>query len=115
MDLDRDYPPETTFQVVDADSSQVRALAAVSRNYDLVLHGPPGIGKSQTITNLIAQAPAAGKSVLFVAEKMAALQVVHSRLVNAGLGEFCLELHSTKANKRAVMQELAASLDASLQ
>jgi hypothetical protein len=63
----------------------------------------------------IAQVLAAGKSVLFVAEKMAALQVVHSRLVSAGLGEFCLELHSTKANKRAVMQELAASLDASLQ
>jgi very-short-patch-repair endonuclease len=115
MDLDQDYPPEATFQVVDADSSQLRALAAVSRNYDLVLHGPPGTGKSQTITNLIAQALAAGKSVLFVAEKMAALQVVHSRLVSAGLGEFCLELHSSKANKRAVMQELATSLDASLQ
>jgi hypothetical protein len=115
MDLDRDYPPETTFQDVDADSSQVRALAAASRNYDLVLHGPPGIGKSKSITNLIAQVLAAGKSVLFVAEKMAAPQVVHSRLVNAGLGEFCLELHSTKANKRAVIQELAASLDASLQ
>jgi very-short-patch-repair endonuclease len=115
LDLDRDYPPEATFQVVDADSSQLRALAAVSRHYDLVLHGPPGTGKSQTITNLIAQALAAGKSVLFVAEKMAALQVVHSRLVGAGLGEFCLELHSTKANKRAVMRELAAALDASLQ
>jgi uncharacterized protein DUF4011/AAA domain-containing protein len=115
LDLDREYPPEATFQVVDADSSQLRALAAVSRHYDLVLHGPPGTGKSQTITNLIAQALAAGKSVLFVAEKMAALQVVHSRLVGAGLGEFCLELHSTKANKRAVMQALAAALDASLQ
>ncbi|MBI3301058.1 MAG: DUF4011 domain-containing protein, partial [Deltaproteobacteria bacterium] len=115
MELDRDYPPEATFQVVDADSSQLRAIAAVSRNHDLVLQGPPGTGKSQTITNLIAQALVAGKSVLFVAEKMAALQVVHSRLVSAGLGEFCLELHSTKANKRAVMQELAASLDASLQ
>ncbi|HXG18189.1 MAG TPA: DUF3320 domain-containing protein [Methylomirabilota bacterium] len=115
MDLDRDFPPESTFQVVDADSSQLRAIAAVARNYDLVLEGPPGTGKSQTITNLIAQTLAAGKSVLFVAEKMAALQVVHSRLVSAGLGEFCLEIHSTKANKRAVMQELASAVDASLQ
>ena len=115
LELDRDYPPEATFQVVDADSSQIRALAAVARQHNLVIEGPPGTGKSQTITNLIAQALSAGKSVLFVAEKMAALQVVHRRLVAAGLGEFCLELHSTKANKRAVMRELAAALDASLQ
>src|SRR5258705_1374936 len=115
MELDRDFSPETTFQVVDADSSQLRAIAACSRNYDLVIEGPPGTGKSQTITNLIAQALAVGKSVLFVAEKMAALEVVHNRIVHAGLGEACLELHSTKANKRAVMKELASSLDASLQ
>lgn len=115
MELDREFPPETTFQVVDADSSQLRAIAACARNYDLVIEGPPGTGKSQTITNLIAQALAADKSVLFVAEKMAALEVVHRRIVQAGLGEACLELHSTKANKRAVMKELAASLDASLQ
>ncbi|MFH4385343.1 AAA domain-containing protein, partial [Acinetobacter baumannii] len=83
--------------------------------YDLVLEGPPGTGKSQTITNLIAQALADGKSVLFVAEKRAALEVVHRRLVNVGLDEFCLELHSTKANKRAVMQEIGRALDASLQ
>lgn len=115
MELDQDYPPERTFQVVDADSSQLRAVAAAARGYDLVLEGPPGTGKSQTITNLVAQALAGGKSVLFVAEKMAALQVVHSRLVSAGLGEFCLELHSGKANKRLVMKELAEALDASVQ
>ena len=115
MDLDEQCPPESTFEVVDADSSQARALAAASRGHDLVLEGPPGTGKSQTITNLIAQALAANKSVLFVAEKMAALEVVHDRLVRAGLGEFCLELHSTKANKRRVMQDLATALDASLQ
>jgi very-short-patch-repair endonuclease len=115
LDLDSDFAPENTFQVVDADSSQLRAIAAVAGGYDLVIEGPPGTGKSQTITNLIAQALSAGKSVLFVAEKMAALQVVYGRLVAAGLSEFCLELHSTKANKRAVMRELAASLDASLQ
>jgi len=115
MELDQDFSPETTFQVVDADSSQLRAIAACSRNHDLVVEGPPGTGKSQTITNLIAQALAAGKSILFVAEKMAALEVVHSRIVEAGLGEACLELHSTKANKRTVMKELATALDASLQ
>ena len=114
-ELDRAFAPEQTAQVVDADSSQLRAVLAVSRNHDLVLEGPPGTGKSQTITNLIAQALAENKTVLFVAEKMAALEVVYHRLVAAGLGEFCLELHSTKANKRAVMRELAAALDASLQ
>lgn len=115
MELDRDFAPEATAQVVDADSSQLRAIAAVARNHNLVLEGPPGTGKSQTITNLIAQSLSSGKSVLFVAEKMAALDVVYRRLVAAGLGEFCLELHSTKANKRAVMNEIRAALDASLQ
>lgn len=115
MALDDEFPPESTFQVVDADSSQLRAIAACARNHDVVIEGPPGTGKSQTITNLIAQALAADKSVLFVAEKMAALEVVHNRLVQAGLGEACLELHSTKANKRTAMKELAAALDASLQ
>jgi hypothetical protein len=106
MELDRDFCPEQTAQVVDADSSQVRAIAAISKEYPLVLEGPPGTGKSQTITNMIAQVLAQNKSVFFVAETMAALQVVHRRLVSAGLGEFCLELHASKANKRAVMQEL---------
>jgi len=115
MDLDAHFPPESSAQVVDADSSQLRAIAAVSRGHDLVLEGPPGTGKSQTITNLIAQALHAGQSVLFVAEKMAALSVVHERLVRAGLGDFCLEMHSTKANKRAVVKEIARSLDASLE
>jgi very-short-patch-repair endonuclease len=114
MQLDADFPPERTAQVVDADGSQLRAIAAVARGHDLVLEGPPGTGKSQTITNLIAQALADGRSVLFVAEKMAALSVVHERLVRAGLGEFCLELHSSKANKRAVVKEIARAVDASL-
>jgi very-short-patch-repair endonuclease len=114
-ELDREFAPERTSQVTNADSSQLRAILAVSRNQDLVLEGPPGTGKSQTITNLIAQALSENKTVLFVAEKMAALEVVYRRLVEAGLGEFCLELHSTKANKRAVMRELALALDASLQ
>ena len=115
MALDRAFAPEATAQVVDADASQLRAIAAVSRGHDLVVEGPPGTGKSQTITNLVAQALNDGKTVLFVAEKLAALQVVHQRLVRAGLGEFCLELHGAKANKRLVMQELRTALDASLQ
>jgi very-short-patch-repair endonuclease len=115
LNLDTEFLPEKSWQVVDADSSQLRAIAAVDRGHDLVIEGPPGTGKSQTITNLIAQALAAGKAVLFVAEKMAALQVVQSRLQAAGLGEFCLELHSTKANKRLVMREIANALDSSLQ
>jgi very-short-patch-repair endonuclease len=115
IELDRDFPPEATAQVVDADSSQLRAITTVAKNYDLVLEGPPGTGKSQTITNLVAESLSAGKTVLFVAEKMAALEVVHRRLAAVGLGEFCLELHSTKANKRAVMQEIRSALDASLQ
>lgn len=115
LSLDKHFAPEQCVQVVDSDSSQLRAIAAVSQNYDLVLEGPPGTGKSQTITNLIAQALSTGKSVLFVAEKMAALEVVYRRLCEVGLGEFCLELHSTKANKRSVMQELKHTLDASLQ
>lgn len=115
LSLDASFSPESTHQVVDADSSQMRAAAAVVKGHDIVIEGPPGTGKSQTITNLVAQALAAGKSVLFVAEKMAALDVVHRRLVGAGLGEFCLELHSSKANKRAVMKELSSALDSSLQ
>ena len=67
---------------------------------DLIVQGPPGTGKSQTITNLIAQSLYDGKKVLFVSEKMAALNVVHERLRESGLGTFCLELHSDKANKR---------------
>lgn len=114
MPLDQQFTPESTWQVVDADSSQMRAAAAVVKGHDIVIEGPPGTGKSQTITNLVAQALAGGKSVLFVAEKMAALDVVHRRLADAGLAEFCLELHSSKANKRAVMQELSKALDASM-
>ena len=115
LSLDEAFAPESCMQVVDADSSQLRAMAAVAKNYDLVMEGPPGTGKSQTITNMIAQTLSEGKSVLFVAEKMAALEVVFRRLQNVGLGESCLELHSTKANKKSVMQELRKTLDSSLQ
>ena len=73
LDLDRDFPPESTAQVVDADASQLRAIAASARGYDLVIEGPPGTGKSQTIANLLADLAARGKTVLFVCEKRVAL------------------------------------------
>jgi hypothetical protein len=114
MDLDAEFCPESTFQVVDADASQMRGIAAVSKGYDLVIEGPPGTGKSQTITNLIAQALSQSKSVLFVSEKMAALQVVYRRLQDVGLAEFCLEMHSTKGSKREVIEDLKKTLDSTL-
>ncbi|MBX9770487.1 MAG: DUF4011 domain-containing protein, partial [Candidatus Obscuribacterales bacterium] len=104
--LDQIISPETSYLVVDADSSQLACIEAVKRGTSLVLQGPPGTGKSQTITNLIAEAIAIGKTVLFVSEKMAALEVVYKRLQKAHLGHFCLELHSHKANKREVVEEL---------
>ena len=113
LSLDQEFPPESTAQVVDADASQLRAMVAVSRGLDLVIEGPPGTGKSQTITNLVAQALSEGKSVLFVAEKMAALSVVFNRLKAVGLSDFCLELHSTKASRRQVLAGIAQALDMS--
>ncbi len=98
-------------EVVDADTSQSAALQLVSGGRDVVIQGPPGTGKSQTITNLIAQAVARGERVLFVAEKMAALDVVHRRLEQVGLGAACLELHSRKTRKKAVLAELRRTLD----
>jgi very-short-patch-repair endonuclease len=114
LDLDRDFAIEKVPLVVDADSTQLRALAAVARGHHMVIEGPPGTGKSQSIANIVAGALFAGKTVLFVAEKQAALNVVFDRLKKCGLGDFCFEVHSTKANKTAVLKELGRSLDASL-
>jgi very-short-patch-repair endonuclease len=105
-DLDRVAPPASVYHVLTADSSQHQAIAAVTRGASLVLDGPPGTGKSQTIANIIAEFLAAGKTVLFVSEKAAALEVVHRRLRDQGLGDFCLACHSHKANKREVVAEL---------
>ena len=92
--------------VVDADSSQSLAIEAVRQGRSLVIQGPPGTGKSQSISNIIATAVLDGKKVLFVAEKLAALEVVKRRLTKEGLGDLCLELHSNKSNKRAVINEI---------
>ncbi|CAN7653147.1 DUF3320 domain-containing protein [Bosea sp. LjRoot9] len=104
--IDAHISPFDTVHIVDSDSSQTLAVEEVRRGRDLVIQGPPGTGKSQTIANVIASAIADGKTVLFVAEKMAALEVVKRRLDSTGVGGACLELHSNKANKRAVLEEL---------
>jgi len=111
FDFDKDLTPTEMFQVVDADSSQQEAILCAKKGLSFVLQGPPGTGKSQTITNIIAECLADGKKVLFVSEKMAALDVVHRRLTNAGLNDFSLILHSYKANKRAVLDQLGSTLE----
>ena len=109
--IDDVIKPESTFHVVDADSSQTIVIAEAAGGRSLVVKGPPGTGKSQTITNIIGAAAAAGKKVLFVAEKMAALDVVHRRLRQVGLGPLALELHSNKISKRMVLDELRRTRD----
>lgn len=108
--LDPVLPPGKLFHVVDADASQAKVIEEVRSGRNLVVQGPPGTGKSQTITNIIAAAARDGKTVLFVAEKMAALSVVHDRLVKVGLSDVCLELHSRSANKKLVLGELAKTI-----
>jgi len=109
-DLDSQIDLAETFPIWDADSSQTLAIQASLEGKNLVIQGPPGTGKSQTITNLIAEYVARGKTVLFVAEKMAALEVVKRRLDQAGLGVACLELHSHKTRRQAVLEELQRTL-----
>jgi very-short-patch-repair endonuclease len=109
-DLDRDVRVEDSYLVLDADSSQLACIEAVSRGHNFVIQGPPGTGKSQTIVNLISQTIATGRTVLFVSEKIAALEVVYNRLQQSGLGSLCLELHSQKAKKREVIDALYTAL-----
>lgn len=110
-ETDGTLSPADTALPVPVDSSQLAAVIASGRGGSFILYGPPGTGKSQTITNLIANALYHGKRVLFVAEKMAALNVVQSRLEKIGLGPFCLELHSNKSTKRHVLDQLKKALD----
>jgi len=107
--LDNDYQPKDVFCPLPADSSQLTAVMAAAKGKDFVLIGPPGTGKSQTITNIISQCLAEGKRVLFVAEKIAALEVVHRRLKAVQLAEFCLEIHSNKAKKIEIISQLNKS------
>lgn len=107
--IDEKIDPKELFMPLPADASQITAVHASTLGGDFVLEGPPGTGKSQTIANIIAQNLALGKKVLFVSEKMAALEVVYKRLKDVGLGDFCLELHSNKANKKDVLQQLGKS------
>jgi hypothetical protein len=98
--------PDDILLTVPADGSQIRAIRAMKEGKTFILRGPPGTGKSQTITNMISDALYNGKTVLFVAEKMAALEVVEERLNNIGIGDHCLELHSNKAQKSALLKKI---------
>lgn len=106
-----DIPPKDEFLVLDADSSQQQAIAAVLDGQHVVIQGPPGTGKSQTIANIIAAAAAQGKRVLFVAEKRAAIEAVTERLEQVDLGHLVFDLHQRKFNKKQVAQQVAESLE----
>ena len=105
-DLDKQYHPSDLVLPISADSSQLEAICASGQDKSFILHGPPGTGKSQTITNIIANELYNGKKVLFVAEKMAALTVVQRRLEAIGLAPFSLELHSNKSKKSYLLEQL---------
>jgi very-short-patch-repair endonuclease len=108
-DLDR-LVPDQEFLIRDADSSQQQAIALTLQGQNGVISGPPGTGKSQTISNLIAELVARGKTVLFVAEKRAALDVVLNRLHDADLGHLCLDCHGAELTRRKVAEQFAESL-----
>jgi len=105
-EVESKLPPAETFTPLPADASQLAAIAGAVEGHDMVVIGPPGTGKSQTIANLIAHCLAHGKTILFVAEKAAALDVVHRRLTAYGLGDAVLELHSSKAERKNVIRQL---------
>lgn len=107
---DVDYKPSDFLTPFLADASQMAAIATAERGKNFIIIGPPGTGKSQTIANMIAHFLGKGKKVLFVSEKTAALEVVHRRLKECGLGRFCLQLHSNKARKADVVKQLGNCL-----
>lgn len=113
-ELDVVQDPGTSYSVLDADSSQRESIEAAVAGLSFVMHGPPGTGKSQTIANTIAEFIGRGRSVLFVSEKIAALEVVANRLAEVGLRDMILELHSHKASRKEVAVELARVLDEDL-
>lgn len=107
--IDDVVDPADLFAPLSADSSQIAAIVAAQRGHDFVLFGPPGTGKSQSIANAITNCLAHGKTVLFVSQKTAALEVVRQRMQAVGLGNYCLEVHSTKAQKSSVIEQLATA------
>ena len=109
--MDREIRPDELAIPVEADSSQLEAVAEAERGQSFILYGPPGTGKSQTITNLIANALYHDKRVLFVAQKKAALDVVYHRLQQIGLDSFCLELHSNKMDKGHFLQQMKEAIE----
>lgn len=111
-ELDKRLDPSELFTPLPADSSQLAAIVAAAEGRSFVMIGPPGTGKSQTIANMIAHNMALGRRVLFVAEKTAALEVVYRRLRQQGLGDFCLELHSCRARRAEVFQQLGSAWQA---
>ena len=109
---DPDYvQPENEYLVLDSDSSQQRAINAALKGQNLVIEGPPGTGKSQTIVNLIASYIANGKSVLFVAEKRAAIDAVKKRIEKVGLSDCFLDLHSAERIKRRPTEPFVKELE----
>ena len=110
--LDKSIKPQRYAIPLDVDSSQMEAVIDSGDGKSFILHGPPGTGKSQTITNMIANAMYQGKRVLFVAEKMAALEVVQKRLKKIGLDPFCLEMHSNKMTKQHFLSQMQMALEA---
>lgn len=108
---DLETPSIVPIPILPADSSQLKALTYVTGGQHVVIHGPPGTGKSQTISNIIANALGQNKKVLFVSAKMAALNVVFDRLKKEGLGQFCLEAHGTKSGKLKIIEELKRTIE----
>ena len=114
-DLDDRHAPSALLTPMLADSSQLNAVSRAGEGHDLVLQGPPGTGKSQTVVNLIAHYLGTGRTVLFVSQKAAALNVVERRLKQIGLDRFCLQIHSAKAKKTEVLEQLRSARDITLQ
>lgn len=109
-EIDR-QSPDQEFLILDADSTQQRAIACALSGQNGVISGPPGTGKSQTIANLIAETAARGQRVLFVAEKRAALEAVYKRLDQKGLGHLCLDLHGAGISRAKVIERIAHALE----
>ena len=105
-DHDKNILPEDAFQVLQADSSQQDAVLYAKEGYSFVLQGPPGTGKSQTIANIISECLAEEKKILFVSDKMAALEVVHKRLEQVGLSDYCLTLHNPRVKKTEFLAQI---------